>query len=80
MIASGEKKEEYRETKDYWNNRLIGREFDAIQFKNGYQKDAPCMRVELLGMGIGHGNRKWGAPAWEHVHILKLGKVEILKP
>jgi len=51
MIASGEKKEEYREIKDYWGVRLkdflVKKPFDYIIFKNGYNKEAPTMIVEL---------------------------------
>ena len=28
MIASGEKKEEYREIKTYWTSRFLGKELD----------------------------------------------------
>ncbi len=38
MIASGEKTEEYREIKPYWNTRLYGKEFDLVKFRNGYSK------------------------------------------
>ena len=58
-IASGEKKIEYREVKDYWIKRLCNnpgdetgewtwdfKKFDEIYFKNGYSKNAPFMRVK----------------------------------
>lgn len=39
MIASGEKKEEYRDIKEYWENRLIDRrvidEVDMLEFTHG---------------------------------------------
>lgn len=75
MIASGEKKEEYREMKPYWNKRLLGKKFDVIQFKNGYSKDAPCMRVEVKELCSGLGIIEWGAPVGKPVFILRLGKV-----
>ena len=50
MILSGEKKEEYREFKDYWTTRLDGKRFDIISFRNGYQKYAPKMIVEYNGL------------------------------
>ena len=46
MIASGEKKEEYREVKAYWINRLWGKEFNAVTFKNGYGKNSPSITLE----------------------------------
>ena len=52
MIASGEKKIEYRETKRYWDKRLLGREYDEVYFRNGYSKNAPFMRVKYLGFSI----------------------------
>lgn len=80
MILSGKKKEEYREIKPYWiqrltwhefhkadsltllhnlaNKKAIRKDFDAIQFKNGYSKDAPTMLVELKGIHYGHPARK----------------------
>jgi len=63
MILSGEKKEEYREIKKYWNKRFldnynsIGHEefepehtkYDTIVFRNGYAKNAPTIKIECLG-------------------------------
>lgn len=34
-IASGEKREEYREETDYWHDRLCGRTITAIRFYKG---------------------------------------------
>lgn len=99
MIASGEKKEEYREVKPYWINRLtwheyhglptiqtihalsnhdtMRRDFDAIEFKNGYGKNSPKMLIELEHIYYGYpSNPKWldGNPDnW--YFVLKLGKI-----
>lgn len=83
MILSGEKKEEYREDKNYWRRRLLipgavadGRWYDEIHFKNGYGKNAPFMRVEFLGL-----RPNWKAEArvdWGYTDgafIIKLGKI-----
>jgi hypothetical protein len=35
-IKSGLKREEYREAKTYWINRLVGKSFDVIEVCNGY--------------------------------------------
>ena len=35
LILSGEKKEEYREIKPYWEKRLIGKTYDKVIFRNG---------------------------------------------
>lgn len=47
LIASGQKKIEYRVAKQYWIRRLIGKPFTHIRFKNGYAKKAPAMTVEI---------------------------------
>lgn len=90
MILSGEKKEEYREIKPYWAKRLLWtieesdderegfEQYDAVEFRNGYSKDAPTMLVECKGISVGIGNPAWGAP--EHpVFIIKLGKILEIK-
>jgi hypothetical protein len=79
MIASGVKREEYREMKPYWHKRLANRKYDAIQFRNGYSKDAPTMLVELKSILSGLGIIEWGAPAAHPVYILTLGNVAITK-
>lgn len=75
MIASGEKKEEYRVIKPYWDLRLMPRKYDAIQFSNGYKKNSPKMLVELKELLSGLGIVEWGAPEGEPVYILKLGRI-----
>jgi hypothetical protein len=74
MIASGEKKEEYRDIKPYWEVRLRARKYDTITFRNGYAKDAPTITVKLTGMTRGIGYEEWGAPK-RTVFILHLGRV-----
>lgn len=75
LIASGEKKEEYRVVKPYWTKRLFHRDYDAIQFRNGYRPDSPTMLVEYLGYTTGWGgNESWGAEGAEY-YRLKLGRI-----
>jgi len=50
LIVSGEKTEEYRDAKRYWIDRLYGRVFDEVHFRNGYRPDSPFMRVECQGI------------------------------
>lgn len=71
MIESGEKKEEYREIKEYWFKRLSDKHYDAVQFSYGYTKRT--MLFELESITIGKGNPKWGAPN-KDVFIIKLGR------
>ena len=51
-ILSGEKRIEYREVTPYWSKRLEGRNYDVIQFRNGYAKVAPIMIVTYEGFYI----------------------------
>lgn len=82
MILSGEKMEEYREIKPYWNSRLIEphisedgdfephfvefKHFDTIRFTNGYSKNAPSFEIECLGISISKGKIEWGATTVPH--------------
>lgn len=75
MIASGVKREEYREAKPYWTKRLTVKEYDAIHFRNGYSRTAPTVTVEFIGLDFGMGFPEWGAPKDERVYILRLGRV-----
>ena len=75
MIARGEKREEYREIKDYWRRRLEGYAYDVIQFRNGYRTDSPILQVELTQVRRGQGRTEWGAPAGQEVYILELGRI-----
>lgn len=74
-IASGEKPEDYREIKDSWTKKLEGKSYDAVRFRNGYQKDAPIITLVFNGYRKGIGNPNWGAPLNETVYILELGEI-----
>ena len=52
-IFDGTKTIEYRKKTDYWKKRIEGREYDCIQFRNGYATKAPTMLVEYNGYKIG---------------------------
>ena len=49
-ILKGDKVVEYRDITPYWSKRLEGRHYDIIQFRNGYAKVAPTMKVEYKGI------------------------------
>lgn len=63
-IKSGEKKEEYREKKPYYEHRFLHcsnwgcccygavKRFDWICFRNGYGKRVPQIFVKWLGLAI----------------------------
>ena len=77
QIASGEKKEEYRDISPYWIRRItnaINQGVKTITFSNGYAKDRRQMVVGLESVARGIGRKEWGAP--EHaVYILRLGNI-----
>jgi hypothetical protein len=50
QIAAETKRTEYRSQTPYWKTRLGNRQYDVIQFRNGYATDAPEMVVEFLGV------------------------------
>jgi len=89
MIATGEKREEYREIKPYWEKRLCNhnekgefdgyKEFDFVIFRNGYQKNAPEMKVEVTGIGCDIGEEKWGARINTLYNVIELGNVVEIK-
>lgn len=60
MIASGEKKEEYRTPGNWILSRLKGKDYDLIEFKNGYGESVPTLEVEYKGWGYSFGRREWG--------------------
>ncbi len=79
-ILSGRKTEEYREDKPHWQSRFqfIGfpRKFYQVEFRNGYDHDAPRMVLECLGIenkelvveGLGGGKAR-------RYFVIKLGKI-----
>lgn len=82
MIASGVKKEEYREIKDFYIKRLYYpcpsdtlrfKHYDAVRFHRG-QGGKVSMLVECKGIRIGRGKPEWGASE-ENVFIISLGKI-----
>ena len=77
MIATGEKKEEYRADSEYWRIRFYnwdmafnGRNTPVVEFRRGYSKDAPRMAFWTFGIetvsGLRPYARKVGArhPEW----------------
>ena len=71
LIDSGEKKEEYREIKPYWEKRLQGKKYYSVVFHKGYSS----IKMEFLITSIrkGVGNPNWGANG-KFVYIISLGR------
>jgi len=71
-IAAGTKRREFRSFTQYWKTRLAGRQYDVIEFRNGYATNAPRMRVQFRGVTVrGRGrNREF---------VIKLGRI-LMRP
>lgn len=79
LIASGEKREEYRDPTEWILSRLNGKTYDLVRFRNGYAPDAPVCILEYRGWRWGHGKAKWGARMdGEQYIIIKLGRVLVV--
>jgi hypothetical protein len=75
MIASGEKKEEYREIKPYWAKRLVGKDFAHVLFRNGYSKNARTMLIKCSQIAVAVGQEKWGAERGKLYYAITLGSI-----
>lgn len=86
MILSGEKKEEYREIKPYYQSRFknifymsphsfipIGNEYRQIMFRNGYSKNSPSFIAEC-SIDIKQGKPEWGACGADY-YVLTIHKI-----
>ena len=93
MILSGEKKEEYREIKQHWTSRLYVRKkenndisynekknFEFIEFRNGYGADKPFAIFEFKGLSKGKPKAKWSGQKFpkdkkdDDLYIIHIGK------
>ena len=88
MILSGEKKEEYREVKNHWIQRLtipmpcfnngyefICDEFSLIEFSNGYGSNVPKFIIECKNIHTGFGKTEWGAEENVNYFVITLGQI-----
>ena len=80
MILSGEKGEEYRTRKPYWEKRFLkyfGQTMDErkrIIFRNGYGNDKPQFTA-LCSLSEGYGREEWGAEKGIKYYVLKIHEV-----
>lgn len=59
MIESGEKKEEYREIKDYWSVRLFRTGTPThVQFSYGYTRRRMMFEIKQIHLGYGKNDYK----------------------
>lgn len=66
MIASGEKREEYRLAKGYWDKRIWNwdcatteKRPGVVEFRRGYAANAPRMAFWVFGHATGYGMRTY---------------------
>ena len=79
MIKSGEKLEEYREIKPYYDSRFkdIGPEWMYhIILRNGYSKNSPAIKCNCI-VYKRCGNPEWGAEKDKLYYVLKILSVEV---
>lgn len=62
MIAKGEKKEEYREIKPFYENRLTKYSYSVVRFHRGYSDLTMDWKIKSIKRGI--GKPEWGAPEY----------------
>lgn len=84
MILSGEKKEEYREIKPYydsrfdklWQGSLIGGNAKRnIMFRNGYSKNSPSFIAECT-LDMDYGRTEWGAEDGVIYYVIKIHSIK----
>lgn len=79
MIASGIKKEEYRDYKPFWINRLIrfyNKTWDKkhiVSFSLGYKKADMFFEINCVYRYNKSDHPEWGEPETPH-YVIKLGK------
>lgn len=82
MIASGEKREEYRSADNRQVEGMYKRLFNYVWpiasfmmiLRNGYRMDSPALAVRMLGMTIRSGEQaehpEWGEPTGRGSHFV----------
>lgn len=85
MIKSGEKKEEYREIKPYYEKRFYGLKTSIcgysathegkVIFRNGYSNSSPKIMCDVF-IHKGYGKEEWGAEPNKLYYVLKILSVE----
>lgn len=81
MIESGFKKEEYRDIKPFWTKRLKVKgsdkfkSFTHVVFRNGYQKEAPTIKVKITDICVGHSNPDWCGGIKDNFYKICLGDI-----
>ena len=86
MILLGEKKEEYREMKNYYHSRfenigLLNHVLEPknttrwVKFRNGYSRKSPSFYAKVK-IRMGEGKPEWGAEAGKDYWILEILEIK----
>lgn len=59
--------------KSFTGGAPVFNQFEFVQFRNGYAKDAPYILRKCLGIEIGEGRPEWGAEPGKKYFVIKLG-------
>lgn len=89
MILSGEKKEEYREYKEYYTTRFskvfdmcdgfpVTDEVRELKFRNGYHTDSPSFVAECR-LRVDEGRTEWGAEAGVVYYVLEIVNIKDIR-
>lgn len=84
-LLTGEKGEEYREIKPYYNSRFVNAGLlnadltpsgknQHVLFRNGYSAKSPCFEA-VVRLDVGIGLPLWGAVPGKKCYILKMVKI-----
>lgn len=79
MIEKGQKKEEYREIKPYYDKRIghyaIGTgKITTLVLRNGYSYNSPAIKCKC-SISIGTGIEGWGAELNINYYVIKILKI-----
>lgn len=85
MILSGEKKEEYRDIKPFWNKmishhiKIKGKYYHptdvVICFSHVYTANRNQFMIECKGLAVREGKESWGAEPGKQYYVLILGEI-----
>lgn len=75
MIKRGEKTEEYREIKPYYESRFKNNLSQQCILRNGYSANSPAILINY-DLVIGNGKSEWGAETGTLYYVLRITKVE----
>jgi hypothetical protein len=60
---------------DKFSTPINFKEFDAIEFRNGYATAAPKFLIECKGIELTTGHTGWGAVGGEKYFVIRLGEI-----